>query len=76
MDKAITRLYAEKQLCIHSLTLSILFTMCCQFYDKVNHHAKTISYFTISSIGYTTQSQLPTAIYQPNITKPNHLKTH
>jgi hypothetical protein len=53
--KAITNLYAEKQLHIGSLTLSILFTMWYQPYDKVNHLAKTISYFTFSSIGYTTQ---------------------
>jgi hypothetical protein len=54
-DKAITRLYAEKQLHINSLTLRILFTMWYQLYDKVNHLSKTISYFTISSIGHTTQ---------------------
>jgi hypothetical protein len=54
-DKAITKLYAEKQLHIDSLILSILFTMWYQPYDKVNHLAKTISYFTFSSIGYTTQ---------------------
>jgi hypothetical protein len=54
-DKPITRLYAEKQLHFDSLTLSILFIMSYQLYDKVNHLAKIISYFTISSIDYTTQ---------------------
>jgi hypothetical protein len=70
------KLYAEKQLHIDSLTLSILFTMWYQLYDKVNHLAKTIGYFTFSSIGYTTQPQFPTAIDQPSITNPNHPKTH
>jgi hypothetical protein len=72
------RLYAEKQQHIDSLTLTILFTMWYQLYiyDKVNHLAKIISYFTFSSIGRTNQSQLPTAISHLDITNPYHPKTH
>jgi hypothetical protein len=41
---------------------------------KLNHRTNTIGYSTYSSMGYTTQSQLPTAIDQPehNQPKPSH----
>jgi hypothetical protein len=42
----------------------------------LNHLAKTIGYSTFSSMGYTTQSQLPTMIAQPDISKPYHPNTH
>jgi hypothetical protein len=63
-DKAITRLYAEKQLRIDSYILCDINSR----HDKVNHLAK--------AIGYLTQSQMSTVISYPDITNPYHPKSH
>jgi hypothetical protein len=64
----------KKQLHLDSLILKhpICYVILSLDMTKLNHLAKTIGYSTFSSMGYTTRSQLPTAIDQPYQAIPKH----